>query len=174
MQNISTISKNTPDIPKKNNKTNSNIKSPKIAWEYWIDPYGDNIDLLNPISEEQELENFDANEYERIGDLKEKQNNQQGLFTKKPYKLAITQIGVIPFYEHSLPSRIFKFWVGHTNFNISPKVAKTIEDTNGVETLDIFTRYRFRVGIAKIFDSKEVRKDIERNIYKILKNKTTI
>lgn len=146
----------------------SRDKDLHISWEYWIDPYGDNIDNFNPISENEDLNNYDSCEYEKIGEKNEQNFNEQGFITKKPYKLAITQVGVIPFYEHSLPSKIFKFWVGHTNFNISPKIAKVIEDTPGVETLDIFTRYRFRIGVGKIFDSKEVRLNIQNRIKKVL------
>ena len=142
-----------------------------IKWERWIDPYGDNIDVLNPIDEEQDIENYNNCKYEDDGDKKEEEDFQQGFITKKPYKLAVTQVGVIPFYEHSLPSRIFKFWVGHTNFNISPKVAKVIEDTEGVEVLDIFTRYRMRIAIGKSFNSREVRQKIQKNIDKLFKEK---
>jgi len=158
----------TPKLTTPTKIRDKDVHIPRIFWEYWIDPYGDNLDSLNPISEDEDLDNYDSCKYEKIGDENEQNINEQGFITKKPYKLAITQVGVIPFYEHSLPSKIFKFWVGHTNFNISPKVAIAIENTDGVEVLNIFTRYRFRIAIAKSFDSKSVRKNIQENVIKVL------
>jgi hypothetical protein len=46
--------------------------------------------------------------------------------------------------------------------------ADIIETTSGVETLDIFTRYRFRIGVGKAFSDSEVMRDINNKIYKEL------
>lgn len=54
-----------------------------------------------------------------------------------------------------------RFWGGNTNFNISPMVSNIIEKTEGVEILSIYARYRFRIGIGRLFDSKQVRENIE-------------
>jgi hypothetical protein len=60
--------------------------------------------------------------------------------------------------------------MGHTNFDISKKIAQMIERTDGVETLDIFTRYRFRVSIGKAFDDSETMRNINKTIYSELNN----
>jgi hypothetical protein len=60
--------------------------------------------------------------------------------------------------------------MGHTNFDISKKIAQIIERTDGVETLDIFTRYRFRVSIGKAFDDSETMRNINKTIYSELNN----
>ena len=46
-----------------------------------------------------------------------------------------------------------------------------IDETEGVETCDCFSRYRFRLGVGKAFDSKEVRKDVQDRVIAALKNK---
>ena len=46
-------------------------------------------------------------------------------------------------------------------------MAQTIEQSEGVEILDIFTRYRFRVGIGKCFNDSETMKKINDNIYNL-------
>lgn len=54
----------------------------------------------------------------------------------------------------------FDFRIMHTNFNITGDVAEVIEGVDGVETLEIFTRYRARVGIGKCFVFRDVRDKI--------------
>ena len=77
-------------------------------------------------------------------------------------------MGMIPYTDNTASSKIFNFWVGHTNFDLTPVIVKKIELIEGVETLDVFTRYRFRVGIGKLFDSAFVMSSIAENIYDYL------
>lgn len=51
--------------------------------------------------------------------------------------------------------------IGHTNFDITESIKSKIEKAEGVEILKICSRYRFFVGIGKMFNFKEVRKTIE-------------
>lgn len=71
--------------------------------------------------------------------------------------------------ERAHLTRQFNFWVAHTNFRITPRMINSIEDIDGVETLDSFTPYRFRVGVAQAFNDKEVRKSIEEFLIDYLK-----
>jgi len=66
--------------------------------------------------------------------------------------------------EHINLSANFDCWLGHTNFNITPKVLDIIEATEGVELLKICSRYRFFVGVGRMFDFKEVRTSIEKTL----------
>ena len=74
---------------------------------------------------------------------------------------------VIPYNEKQPSGKIFNFWIGHTNFDITHNVKETIEAVDGIEILDVFTRYRFRIAIGKSFTDREVMN----NIYKGLSNK---
>jgi hypothetical protein len=74
-------------------------------------------------------------------------------------------MGIIPMNENTMSGKIFNFWMGHTNFNITKKIADIIEQTDGVETLDIFTRYRFRIGVGKAFDDSSVMRTINKRVY---------
>lgn len=91
-------------------------------------------------------------------------NNEQ-IIHKQQVKAIITPMGIVPYDEYNSASKIFNFWIGHTNFNISKPVSQIIENIEGVETLDIFTRYRFRIGIAKLFKPSEVMSSITNSIY---------
>lgn len=55
----------------------------------------------------------------------------------------------------------FDCWVGHTNFNITEDIKKQMNRIEGIEVLKICSRYRFFIGIGKMFSFKEVRKNIE-------------
>lgn len=61
-------------------------------------------------------------------------------------------------------SSSFDCWVGHTNFNITPEIKRKIEQVDGIEILKIFSRYRFFIGIGRMFNFKEVRQDIEKHL----------
>jgi hypothetical protein len=70
--------------------------------------------------------------------------------------------GIVPLHESNIPSALFNFWMGDTDFDLTKQVAKTISATPGVETLDIITRYRFRVGIGRSFAEQRVKGLIEK------------
>jgi hypothetical protein len=58
----------------------------------------------------------------------------------------------------------FDCWVGHTNFNLTEEIKTALNIVDGVEVLKICSRYRFFVGIGKMFDFSEVRKNIEKEL----------
>lgn len=138
----------------------------QIVWEKWRDPflgYDENeIDIenthttnfLNDIDDEQEDEIFEDEDPMRPAE--------------KPVRIIYTPMGIIPYNEYTASSKIFNFWVGHTPFSITKAIAYIIENTEGVETLDIFTRYRFRIAIGKVFKETEVMQDINKNINSFL------
>lgn len=58
----------------------------------------------------------------------------------------------------------YECWLGHTTFDITPEIKKQLDMMDGVEILKICSRYRFFIGIGRMFNFKEVRKQIENNI----------
>jgi hypothetical protein len=59
----------------------------------------------------------------------------------------------------------FDCWVGHTNFDITPKVKNILNSVEGVEVLKICSRYRFFIGVGKMFKFKDVRKEVETQVF---------
>lgn len=55
-------------------------------------------------------------------------------------------------------------WVGHCDFDITPEVRDQLDVTPGIEVLKIISRYRFFIGIGKMFKFKDVRKHISKVI----------
>ena len=58
----------------------------------------------------------------------------------------------------------FDCWVGHTNFNLTEEIKTALNTMDGVEVLKICSRYRFFIGVGKMFNFTEVRKNIETEI----------
>ena len=68
--------------------------------------------------------------------------------------------------------------MGYSNFDITNDIADKIEAVNGVEALRVMGRYSFFIGVGKLFDIKEVRTDIEKELcvyteQEILSNENT-
>ena len=58
----------------------------------------------------------------------------------------------------------FECWVAHTNFNLTEKIKDQLDKIEGIELLKVFSRYRFLVGVGKMFDFSDVRRSIEKKI----------
>lgn len=138
---------------------------PLIVWEKWVDPFGQEIDDAKWTDYENRIDEYSdiAIEEEDSEDFE-----QYMASNRKEIKVIATPMGLIPYNELTAPGSLFNFWVGHTNFNINPSIRKIIEESEGVEILDIFTRYRFRIGVGKCFNDSETMKNINDQIYKQL------
>lgn len=137
---------------------------PLIVWEKWVDPFGQEMDDAKWTDYESNIDTIDGDTID--GD--EDEDLDDLILARKEIRVISTPMGLIPYNELTAPGKIFNFWVGHTNFNITPTISQLIENVPGVEILDIFTRYRFRIGIGKCFSDSETMKDINDHIYKIL------
>lgn len=144
-----------------------------IIWQKWIDPFGE--DELSDIMSSKHLDDNSENEpefynddesQEKLSDSSGSENQDMQMQSFKKYiKVMNTPMGIIPVTENTASGKIFNFWLGHSNFNITKKIALLIEETEGVETLDIFTRYRFRISIGKAFRDSDVMRNINNNVY---------
>lgn len=128
----------------------------QIIWEKWIDPFGSDID-------ETQWNNYEDDETDNMFDDPLIKNKLE-----KPVKVISSPMGLIPYNEYTSSSKIFNFWVGHCNFNLSNDIVDIIEQCDGVEILDVFTRYRFRVGIGKCFNDRKTMNNIADKTYSFL------
>jgi len=155
------------------------MKERKIIWEKWADPYGEDIeDIEWPgaigtfesdeiLKKIEKLENGTATEedWEELDyDMMEGKVPIPHKMPKRPMKLLATPLGVVPLTEWSTPSKVFNFWVMHSNFRMTEEIQDILDQTDGVETLDIFTPYRWRIAIGKAFNSQEVKEQIMKNL----------
>jgi hypothetical protein len=146
-------------------------QSKQIIWQKWADPFGsdieDGIDFDPYVGDYEEDVDDDDDDDDQIN---ENIKNNLPYLKREPIKVIATPMGIIPVNDNTMSGKIFNFWVGHTNFNITNKIADIIEKTDGVETLNIFTRYRFRVGVGKAFDDSTIMRLINSRIYRELNN----
>ncbi|MFQ3675276.1 MAG: hypothetical protein SNJ64_01880 [Endomicrobiia bacterium] len=76
----------------------------------------------------------------------------------KPSNRLVINLNFSDFNSSLLPD----FYILHTNFNITRHIINILNNIPGIESLEVFTRYRCRVGIAKLFDPLEVISEVER------------
>jgi len=133
-----------------------------VYWEKWIDAYTPEETEVVLLDEESLEEDQGISFEEELGVEFKKFKNIQTIFT--PF-------GVLPLTEQSLASSYFKFWVGHTNFKITPKFHRIMSSVDGVESIDVFTPYRFRIGIAKLFKDRTVMSQVRENLVNYIKER---
>lgn len=109
-----------------------------------------NHDQQNDDNEEEDL-SFDDNDDDEIED----NNPLKNLLMMPLSENMIQELSVISNFD---------CWIAHTNFDITHGIKNKLNKIEGVEVLKIFSRYRFFVGIGKMFDFAEVRKNIENEI----------
>lgn len=143
---------------------------PLIVWEKWVDPFGEDMDEAKWRDYDNKIKDIpqsahDINEYDEQEGEDIDNSELRPPQPKNAIKVIASPLGLIPYNEHTASGKIFNFWMGHTNFNISNYIKDILEKTDGVEILDIFTRYRFRIGIGKCFSDSETMKLINDRIY---------
>jgi hypothetical protein len=79
-----------------------------------------------------------------------------------------TMPSIVPISEQLLEEITmlsnFDCWMAHTNFDITPKIKEQLNKIQGIEVLKVCSRYRFFIGVGKMFNFSEVRKNIEKDI----------
>ena len=128
----------------------------KIYWLKWVDPLAH---LVYDQKSEEPLEYQEAQDSFLAPDASLFDNDSPKKGNIGPSILG--PHGIIPLQESTLPSKLFNFWVGHTDFDITFDIAQKIAKVPGVESLDIFTRYRFRMAIGKAFDQNIVKNNVQ-------------
>lgn len=129
----------------------------KIGWQKYEDIIEKNISspLMKSIMEkfnnliEPESEKEESNSWESSYDEEEDY--------KTSSMLPISQ----QLIEDISMLNNFECWMGHTNFDITPAIKNQLDTIKGVELLKVCSRYRFFIGIGKMFEFSDVRKDIE-------------
>lgn len=134
-----------------------------VKFEKWRDPFfDDNSDWPKHSNENEELLNSaDIDNSELDDDLG---GDGEIELHGRPTPFLKTSMGPLSLTEYTQPCKVFNFWVGHTNVNLTRKICETIEKVDGVEILTVFTRYRFRVGVGKMFKDGTVVRDIRKAI----------
>ena len=114
------------------------MSNKKIAWEKWEAQESQPVDFFGFNDEESEHE---ENTHMKL--------IQQHLL--EPFDMVSTPVGFFHQEDINRPDIVFDCWIGHTNFEITYPIQDSIEKIEGVEMLVILSRYRFLIGIGKLF-----------------------
>ena len=134
----------------------------KIGWQKYEDLLEQQINsplidmvaqaILKPMSANVEAEYLNEYEAEQEETYQQHESTEmESVFAGMPEDLS-NEIQMISNFD---------CWLGHTNFNITKAVKERLENVRGVEVLKICSRYRFFIGVGRMFDFSEVRKEIE-------------
>ena len=137
----------------------------KIIWEAHVDPMNANIDSFPSLI----MDHYEGKDgEEEDGDEEEGYNDGYSqmlppLFKPKIAGLIHTKFDLLTVMDHTSACNAFDMWIMHTNFNITEREAVLIDNCPGVETLEVLTRYRCKIGFpnSNLFDNTEVKKNIE-------------
>jgi|TARA_R110000765_G_scaffold277144_2_gene375107 hypothetical protein len=120
----------------------------KVAWERWDED----------VIEQEIVENF----YEENYQEEDSQITEDALsFLEKIPHLVSTPMGMYQLHDKMNVMNQFECWMGYTNFDITHSVKDKIEKIEGVELLSVTSRYKFFLGVGKLFNFSEVRLAIE-------------
>ena len=146
----------------------------KICWEKWVDPFGADTNNMEwpgafgtiDSDKKTEIQALEDNGYEYEDDEDDEEEYGYPIKThrQRPMGILSTPMGIIPITEHTNPTKIFNFWTMHTNFRITRNILKIVNETDGVESFNIFTPYRWRIAIGKAFSTDDVRSALQDNL----------
>ena len=133
----------------------------KIMWESWNEK---EIELL----ESQPIDFMMDNESEDNEQLLNNMSIGGGLgpLLEMGSPLIYTPFGTVSSESALKPSDRWYCWLGYTNFDLTHKISDRIKIINGVEALKIMSRYTFCIGVGKMFNFTNVKKEIENAICK--------
>lgn len=124
----------------------------KFVWEKWKDPLLSNY-------EDCEWPGYDLDE----------NGDKIPVHTAERQPVMHTPFGMVSVVNDSMASKSFDFWMLHTNFDLNEGIARVIEQIEGVETLEVYTRYRARIGFPRsnLFVPREVMHQIEVAVHEL-------
>ena len=128
-----------------------NIKK-KIGWQKYEDVIEEQLDspLLDMLYQKMGVIDLDDDE-DFVEDEDDEPTTHQNLMIPIDSKLI----------ENISLTQNFDCWLGHTNFNITKEIKDKLNRTEGIELLKICSRYRFFIGVGRMFDFGNERKVIE-------------
>jgi hypothetical protein len=138
--------------------------SHKIGWQKYEDFLEKQLSspILTTIIQNVALQHLDAiidsKDYDE-GDMEDYKDDKSNNIKSSP---------ILPITEQLMDDVVmlssFDCWIGHTNFDITHQIKESLNKVPGIELLKICSRYRFFIGVGKMFDFKNVRDDINKAI----------
>lgn len=127
----------------------------KIMWENWNEK---EIELTETSSlDSMILDNLESDE----DPIPQMDSLMSPFMAEFQSSVVHTPFGAVPSDSILKPSDRWQCWMGYTNFDLTHKVSDKMKVITGIEALRIMSRYTFCVGVGKLFNFTNVRKEIE-------------
>ena len=78
--------------------------------------------------------------------------------------MILTPHGPVSLKLHGELKNNLKFFVGHTNFDIGEAEKLIIENTPGINILDVFSPYTFKFNVGELFPPRSVMKNLRQRL----------
>ncbi len=134
-------------------------KKNKIAWQKYEDLIEQQMSspLLDILS--SKISNIASEEYE------EESGEEEVEYVYEDAGPTAAQNIMLPISEKLLEDMTmlsnFDCWMAYTNFDITKDMKSILNAIEGIEVMRVCSRYRFFIGVGKMFKFTEVRSDIE-------------
>ena len=141
------------------------MKKFKIGWQKYEDVIESQIN--SPIIEK--IQEVVQARYDGVTNIEDLDGLDEETLAELELQQQLTSQPVMISLDDEMATEIniasnFDCWVAHTNFNLTEKIKNQLDKIEGVELLKVYSRYRFLVGIGRMFDFKDVRRKIESKI----------
>ena len=141
------------------------MKKFKIGWQKYEDVIESQIN--SPIIEK--IHEVVQARYDGVTNIEDLEGLDEETLAELELQQQLTSQPVMISLDDEMATEIniasnFDCWVAHTNFNLTEKIKNQLDRIEGVELLKVYSRYRFLVGIGRMFDFKDVRRKIETKI----------
>lgn len=124
--------------------------APRIVFTKWSKYF-----IGNDEDEDEDEENEDDVDFEFDDD--------PGHLLLKQFNIGMPQIGDV--------NKLFNLWIMDTNFPITKEMIMRLDnDFAGIESLDMLSPYKLRIGIGTLFNENKVRMEISSAIKECLDN----
>lgn len=136
----------------------------RIMWNKWQDPITKTQTKLKEyFQNELRDQNLEQDLYDKENQFDSFENSQSNPISFMPIPAGLTLSPFMPDFSS------FNFWIGHTNFNITHPILEIINQVPGVETLNLFSPYRFRIAVGQAFDENIVKQNVAQSIMQYFK-----
>lgn len=132
-----------------------------VTWESWNSKVDQYLHMISgpSIGEITNPENWSATNFEDSGQEESSFQGREEFIIQNPS--LHTPIGIYPIDSILKPSDKWDCWLGYTNFPITYSIRNILNDEiEGIEALKICGKYTFFIGVGKMFEISEVRKQI--------------
>mgnify|MGYP001495324818 CR=1 FL=1 len=141
------------------------MKKFKIGWQKYEDAIESQIN--SPIIEK--IQQVVQARYDGTTNVEDLEGLDEEMLAELELRQHLTSEPVMISLDDNMAAEIniastFDCWMAHTNFNLTENIKNQLDNIEGVELLKICSRYRFLVGVGRMFDFKDVRRKIESKI----------